>query len=223
MTTTMMKTPRVGLYARVSTHNGQDVGLQLDELRAVAQQRGWAVVGEFVDEGLSGSKDSRPALDTMMREARSGKIDLVAVWRFDRFARSTRHLIDALEDFRILGVQFVSLREAVDTSTATGKMVFTFLAAIAEFERALIVERVRAGVARAQASGKHCGRPRHEFDIRPVLALQEQGHSLSQIAKMLGKPKTTIRRRLKEAQEGTLDGCAKSPPARCPESPVPQV
>ncbi len=118
MTTTASKNTRVALYARVSTSNhGQDVGLQLDELRAVAAQRGWQIAGEYVDEGVSGSKDSRPALDQMMVAARTGKIDLVAVWRFDRFARSTQHLLAALEEFRVLGVQFISLRENIETGS----------------------------------------------------------------------------------------------------------
>ncbi len=193
---------RAALYARVSTSgHGQDVGLQLEELRRVAQQRRWKVVCEFVDEGVSGSKDSRPALNKMMMEARTGRIDLVVVWRFDRFARSTTHLLRALEEFRHLGVDFVSLRESVDTSTATGKMVFTFLAAVAEFERSLTVERVKAGVARAQAAGKHCGRPRRELDLRAAQILLEQGHSVRQVSEMLGVPRGTLRRRLAETDE----------------------
>ena len=199
--TTVAKQPRVALYARVSTSNhGQDVGLQLDELRAVAEQRGWHVSGEYVDEGVSGSKDSRPALDQMMVAARSGKIDLVAVWRFDRFARSTAHLLQALEEFRVLNVSFVSLREQVDTTTPVGKVLFTLIAAISEFERSLIQERVRAGVQRAQAAGKHCGRPRRELDLRAAKILLEQGHSVRKVAEMLDVPRGTLRRRLREAE-----------------------
>jgi DNA invertase Pin-like site-specific DNA recombinase len=198
------RTNHVAIYARVSTSNhGQDVGLQLDELRQVARQRRWVIQGEYVDDGVSGSKDSRPALDQMMTAARSGKIDLVAVWRFDRFARSTQHLLVALDEFRQLGVDFVSVREAVDTSTATGKMVFTFLAAVAEFEKALIMERVKAGVARAQAAGKHCGRPRRELDLRAAHALLSQGQSERLVAEMLGVPRGTLRRRLAEHRAGS--------------------
>ena len=109
-------------------------------------------------------------------------------WRFDRFARSTQHLLSALEEFRVLGVAFVSLREQVDTTTPVGKVLFTLIAAISEFERALIQERVKAGVARAQANGVHCGRPKVELDLRAPLRLLDDGHSLREVADMLGLP-----------------------------------
>ena len=195
----MTKPLRVALYARISTvGKGQDVGLQLDELRQVAEQRGWRVHAEFVDEGISGSKDSRPELDRMMAAARAGKLDLVAVWKFDRFARSTSHLVTALEEFRVLGVSFVSLREQVDTSTPMGKAMFTIIAAISELERDLIRERVIAGVRRAQAMGKHCGRPKREIDLRAAKVLLAQNHSVRQVADMLGLPRSTLQRRLRE-------------------------
>ena len=174
------------------------MGLQLDELRQVAGQRGWLVQAEFVDEGISGSKDSRPELDRMMAAARAGKLDLVAVWKFDRFARSTSHLVTALEEFRVLGVAFVSLREQVDTSTPMGKAMFTIIAAISELERDLIRERVIAGVRRAQAMGKHCGRPKREIDLRATKALLAQDLSVRQVANMLGLPRSTLQRRLRE-------------------------
>ena len=195
----MTKPLRAALYARVSTSNkGQDVGLQLDELRQVAEQRGWVIHAEHVDEGISGSKDSRPELDRMMAAARAGKLDLVAVWKFDRFARSTSHLVTALEEFRVLGVAFVSLREQVDTSTPMGKAMFTIIAAISELERDLIRERVIAGVRRAQAMGKHCGRPKREIDLRAANALLAQNLSVRQVADMLGLPRSTLQRRLRE-------------------------
>ena len=148
---------RAALYARVSTTgNGQDVGLQLDELRLVAMQRGWKPV-EYVDDGVSGAKDSRPALDRMMADARAGKLDLVAVWRFDRFARSTKHLLVALDELRCLGVDFLSLREQVDTSTPMGRAVFTIIAAISELERETTRERVIAGVRRRRRQGSTVG------------------------------------------------------------------
>jgi len=175
------------------------VGLQLDELRQVAAQRRWTVVGDFVDEGVSGGQRTRPALDNLMAAAHSGEVDVVAVWRFDRFARSTQHLLAALEEFRQLGVDFVSIREAVDTSTNVGKMVFTFLAAVAEFEKALIVERVKAGVARAKANGKHCGRPRRDIDLDLARLLRSQGHGYRRVASMMGVPKSTLVRHLAEA------------------------
>lgn len=193
---------RVGLYARVSTANhNQDVELQLSELRRVADQRNWTVLDEYVDDGVSGTELSRPALDRMMADARSGKIDVIAVWRFDRFARSTQHLLSALEEFRVLGVSFVSIREQVDTTTPVGKVLFTLIAAISEFERTLIVERVRAGVANAKAKGIHCGRPKVDADIRPALALLDQGRGLKQVASILKISRSTLRRRLEEAGE----------------------
>ena len=200
--TTTCKTPmKAALYARVSTSNhGQDVGLQLDELRAVARQRGWQVVDEFIDEGVSGSKQSRPALDRLMEAVRCGQADVVAVWRFDRFARSTRHLLAALDEFRQVGVDFISIRESVDTSTSVGQMVFTLIAAISEFERALVIERVNAGVARARAAGKHCGRPRRDIDLDLARLLQSQGHGIRRVARMMGVPRSTLSRHLALAQ-----------------------
>ncbi len=191
---------RVALYGRVSTGGrGQDVEMQLIELRQVAAQRGWVIVEEFVDDGVSGTQENRPALDRMMVAARTGKIDVIAVWRFDRFARSTQHLLSALEEFGVLGVSFISIREQVDTTTPAGKVLFTLIAAISEFERTLIVERVRAGVANAKSKGIHCGRPRRELDIRAAAALIDGGHALREVASMLGLPRSTLRRRLKEA------------------------
>ena len=195
----MKKPIRAALYARVSTTgHGQDVGLQLDELRQVAAQRGWAPA-EYVDEGISGSQGSRPALDRLMADARAGRLDVVAVWRFDRFARDTRHLLVTMDEFRRMGVEFVSLREQVDTSTPMGKAMFTIIAAISELERDLLRERVVAGVRRAQAAGKHCGRPRVELDLRPAQALLKEGRSLKETARILGVSRNTLRRRLREA------------------------
>jgi DNA invertase Pin-like site-specific DNA recombinase len=194
----MSKPIRAALYARVSTSgHGQDVGLQLDELRQVAAQRGWTF-SEFVDEGVSGSKDRRPALDRMMADARAGKLDVVAVWRFDRFARDTRHLLTAMEEFRALGVAFVSLREQIDTSTPMGKAMFTIISAIGELERDLIRERVVAGVQRAKANGKHCGRPKVAMDLRPAIALLREGRGLKDVATILKVSRATLRRRLQE-------------------------
>ena len=195
----MSKPIRAALYARVSTTgHGQDVGLQLDELRQVAAQRGW-VAADYVDEGVSGSKDRRPALDRMMADARAGKLDVVVVWRFDRFARNTAHLLAAMDEFRALGVSFVSLREQIDTSTPMGKAMFTIVSAISELERDLIRERVVAGVQRAKASGKHCGRPKVAMDLRPALALIREGRGLKDVAAILKVSRATLRRRLQES------------------------
>ena len=194
--------PRVALYARTSTvARGQDPQLQLEDLRRLAEQRGWRIVEEYVDEGISGAKAARPSLDRLMADARAGKLDVVAVWRFDRFARSTRHLVVALEEFRALGVDFVSQQEAIDTSTPMGRMVFTMIAAVAEMEREMIRERVQAGVDRAKAAGKHCGRPVVEIDLRPAVAMLDRGHGIKTTARSLGVSVSTLRRRLREAGE----------------------
>jgi len=209
----MSRPPRAALYARVSTDD-QDPELQLADLRRMAEQRGWQIVDEYIDRGISGAKATRPALDRLQIDARARRLDLVAVWRFDRFARSTQHLLSALEEFRALGIDFVSHQEAIDTSTPMGRMVFTMIAAVAEMEREMIRERVQAGVRRAQAAGKHCGRPRVEIDLRPALAMFEQGYGLKATAKSIGVAVTTLRERLKEAGEWPRpQGCGKSPSA----------
>src|SRR6516162_1878871 len=150
---------RAAIYARVSTkNNGQNPETQLVALREYVQNRGWEIAGEYIDHGISGSKDSRPQLDRLMKDARARRLDAVIVARFDRFARSTRHLIMALEEFNGLGVDFISLGESIDTSTAMGKMVFTILGAVAELERNIIRERVTIGLHRARKEGKTLGR-----------------------------------------------------------------
>ncbi len=194
---------RAALYARVSTTGkGQDVELQLAELRQVAQQRGWTVAGEYVDEGVSGTKDRRPELDRMVEDAKAGRLDLVAVFKLDRLARSLRHLLTLSEDLTSWGVDLVSLRDAgIDTTSAAGRLLLQVLGAFSEFEAAIIRERVQAGVRRAQALGKHCGRPKVEFDLRPALAMLDMGHGLKTTAKALGVGRTTLRERLVEAGE----------------------
>lgn len=188
--------PRAAIYCRVSTTRDQDPQMQLDELRQVARQRGWNVVGEFVDVGVSGTKDRRPQLDKLMQLAHAGKLDIVATWRFDRFARSTRHLLTALEDFRVRGVDFVSLRDAVDTSTATGRFTFAIIAAVAELERELIRERTVAGIEAARRRGRKPGRPRVVFDLERARELQAQGRSVRAISKALGVAPATVHRGL---------------------------
>ncbi len=209
---TARATTRAALYARVSTlHRGQDPELQMTELRAVAAQRGWTIAGEYVDVGVSGAKERRAALDRLMADARGGKVDVVAVWRFDRFARSTRHLLEALETFRVLNVGFLSLREAVDTTTPAGKALFTMIAAVAELERDLIRERVRAGVERARQRGKRLGRPPKEpIDVERAAALIAAGASKKAVAKALGVPRTSLGR--------ALAGCPQSPPRPSPQT-----
>jgi DNA invertase Pin-like site-specific DNA recombinase len=149
----------IAIYARVSTKNFQDPEMQLAELREYIRNRKWKIAGEYVDRGISGASDSRPELNRLMADASRRRFDVVAVWKFDRFARSVSHLLKALETFRALGIEFVSLSESVDTSTPTGKMVFTVLGSVAELERSLIGERVRAGLRNAKARGTRLGRP----------------------------------------------------------------
>jgi DNA invertase Pin-like site-specific DNA recombinase len=150
---------RVAIYGRVSTSLKQSPEMQVRELREYCKNRGWKVSGEFVDSGISGTKDSRPQLDRLMADAHRRRFDIVAVWKFDRLARSVSHLLRALETFRSLGIEFVSLSEQIATDTPSGKMVFTVLGAVAELERSLIGERVRAGLRNAKSKGKRLGRP----------------------------------------------------------------
>jgi len=150
---------KVGIYARVSTNLGQSPEMQLRELREYCKKRGWIIAGEYIDRGISGAQDSRPQLNRLMADAHSRHIDVVMVWKFDRLARSVSHLLRALETFRSLGIEFVSLSEQIATDTPTGKMVFTVLGSVAELERSLIGERVRAGLRNAKAKGQKLGRP----------------------------------------------------------------
>lgn len=149
-------------------------------------RRGWAAVEQYVDEGVSGAKDSRPELNRLMTDAHRRKFDVVVVWKFDRFARSTSHLLRALETFNSLGIAFVSLSEQIDTTTPTGKMIFTVLGAVAELERSLIAERVRAGLRNARAKGKRLGRPRVAVDAAQIARLRASGLSWPAIARELG-------------------------------------
>ena len=186
-------TVRAAIYARVSTLNGsQDPSMQTRELEEYCQRRGWQIHDIYVDNGFSGKKDSRPRLNRMMQDAHERRFSVIVVWRFDRFARSVSHLLRALETFNALGVQFVSLSEQVDTSTPTGKMVFTVLGAVAELERNLIVERVRAGLRHARAKGKSLGRPRKTVDIDSINSLRASGHSWRTIAGMMGLSVGTV-------------------------------
>jgi DNA invertase Pin-like site-specific DNA recombinase len=181
------------IYARVSTLNGgQDPSMQTRELEEYCQRRGWQIYDYYVDNGVSGKKDSRPQLNRMMQDAHVRRFNVVVVWRFDRFARSVSHLLRALETFNTLDIQFVSLSEQVDTNTPMGKMVFTVLGAVAELERNLIAERVRAGLRHARAKGKRLGRPRKFVDKVEVLSLRTSGISWRAIARTLGVSVGTV-------------------------------
>src|ERR1700751_1240770 len=193
---------RTALYARVSTaNNGQDPQMQTRELREYCERRGWKFAGEYIDEGISGTKDSRPELNKLMADAHRRRFDAVVVWRFDRFARSVSHLLRALENFNALGIQFVSLSEPVDTSTPTGKMIFTVLGAVAELERNLIVEGVGAGLRHARAKGKRLGRPRKSVDAAKVRSLRAAGESWRTIARKTGVSVGTVFAAAQERQD----------------------
>jgi DNA invertase Pin-like site-specific DNA recombinase len=181
---------RVALYARVSTTD-QDAELQLVELRRYAAARGWPVAKEFVDPGVSGAAASRPALDQLRTAARRRDVDAVLVWRFDRFSRSITDLVAALEEFRALGVAFVSIHEQIDTSSPTGRVVFAVVAAMAEFEREILRERVKAGLARARERGVRLGRPL-KLDALEVLRLRRGGMSVRAIARQVAAPASTV-------------------------------
>jgi DNA invertase Pin-like site-specific DNA recombinase len=186
---------RVALYARVSTlDKGQDPTTQLRELREYCQRRGWTVSAEYVDRGVSGSKESRPELNRMMTGASKRQFDAVVVWRFDRFARSTSHLLRALGEFDSLGIAFVSLTEAIDTSTPMGRMVFTILGAVGELERNLIIERVRAGMKNAKAKGVKVGRPRTVVNASQIASLRSAGRSWSEVCAETGLSAGTAKR-----------------------------
>jgi DNA invertase Pin-like site-specific DNA recombinase len=176
---------KAALYGRVST-GGQDAEMQIRELREYCQRRGWEIYAEYVDTGISGAKEKRPELDKLLSDAHKRYFDAVVVWRFDRFARSVSHLLRALETFRSLGIEFVSLSEQVDTSTPTGKMVFTVLGAVAELERSLIAERVRAGLRNAKSKGRKLGRPRKPLDGSKLTSMRSQGASWRAIGAALG-------------------------------------
>lgn len=181
------------IYARVSTLNsGQDPTMQTREIYEYCARRGWEVFDCYVDKGVSGKKDSRPQLNRMMADAHSRRFDVVVVWRFDRFCRSVSHLLRALETFNALGIQFVSLCEQVDTSTPTGKLVFTVLGAVSEGERNLIAERVRAGLRNARAKGKTLGRPKVDVDVAQIESLRASGASWRTIARTMGLSVGTV-------------------------------
>jgi DNA invertase Pin-like site-specific DNA recombinase len=208
---------RVVLYGRVSTKD-QTTENQLQPLREYAAARGLEVLDVCVDVGVSGRKEGRPGLDKVMALARARAVDAVLVAAFDRFGRSLAHLVRALEEFEHLGVGFISLREQLDLGSPTGRVMFAVIGAMAEFERELIRERIRAGLARARAQGKRLGRPPRVYHRDQVLPLREAGHSQRAIAQELGISRRAVQRALYGAQNRVPDFCARqaisqSPPA----------
>lgn len=178
------------IYCRVSTTH-QDTDLQLSDIREYCKRRGWEIKQEYVDVG-TGAKEKRPQLDELMKQARRRHVDAVVVWRFDRFARSTRHLLSALEEFKALGIQFISYQENIDTSSPMGQALFTMVSAVAQLERDLIRERVTAGVRNARAKGKRLGRPTRIKNPSLITDLRKAGKSYREIAASLGVSPATV-------------------------------
>ena len=190
---------RAAIYARVSTSD-QSTVMQISALREYIERRGWKLVEEYIDEGVSGSRERRPALDRLAADARRRAFDAVVVFRFDRFARSVSHLARALDEFRALGIEFVSLHEAIDTSTPMGRAMFHIAGAFAELEREIIRERVKAGLANAKRRGTKVGRPRALVNLQEVVQRASQGLSGREIAKAASISEATVRRLLRSAR-----------------------
>lgn len=186
---------RIARYLRVSKLD-QDPQLQDDESAQFSAARGWVVVDTFVDHGVSGARERRAELDRMMRDARKRRFDAILVWRSDRLFRNLGHMVATIEELSALGVGFVSVREPFDTTTPTGKLMLHLVAAFAEFERAVLVERVKAGLAVARRKGKKIGRPRVRFDVDRARELRAQGVSLRKIARELKVGVATLCRAL---------------------------
>lgn len=185
---------KAALYARVSTHNGQDPTMQTREMEEYCQRRGWELVDSYVDTGVSGSKDSRPQLNRLMIDAKHRRFDAVLVWKLDRFGRSLKHLVNALAELEALGIAFVSLKDNLDLATPAGRLMFQIIGAMAEFERSLIQERVRAGLRNAKAKGKRLGRPRVTVDASEIACLRTHGSSWSDIRRQTGVSKGSAQR-----------------------------
>jgi DNA invertase Pin-like site-specific DNA recombinase len=213
---------RVAVYARVSTFD-QSCEPQLRDLREYVAARGWQAV-EYIDQGVSGTRDRRPGLDKLLAAVKRRQVDVVVVAAFDRFGRSVRHLVECLELFRHYGVEFISLREAIDTGSPLGQAVFTIIAAIAQLERSLIAERVRAGLRRAKAEGKRLGRPRVQVDQTRLTSVMRRGLSVRESARLLGISSSSYARLLRaHLAEGDLVAVSRftPPEARVSETASP--
>ncbi len=193
-------TKRAVIYARVSTLD-QHAETQLLDLRQLAAQRGLEIVREYTDHGISGARTRRPALDEMLRDARRAQFDVVLVWACDRLARSTRHFLEVLDELNHLGIEFISYREALDSGGPLGRAFVTIIGAIAELERNLIVERVRAGMRRARLEGRHIGRRPLDIDRDAIWREHLQRRSYKQIAKAFGVSKTYVARVIQEQRK----------------------
>lgn len=201
---------RVGIYARVSTRD-QSPESQLLDLRRFCVAREWEISKEYVDAGISGARDDRPALRELMLDARHRLIDVVLVWRFDRFARSLKHLIDTLHELNDLGIHFASYQEGLDTSTAQGRLVFSLVGAIAEFERELARERILSGIRNARSKGIRLGRPLANYELAKAIEMRQEGRSLREIGREIGADASTVMRLLQKPSKelsNTPDGAA---------------
>ena len=187
----MAKIKNIAAYLRCST-NEQNPENQLHAIEKYCACQGWKIKHTYTDEGISGSKDKRPQLDKLKKNI--SKYDAVVVFKFDRLARSTSHLLECLQLFQKHEVDFISVTEGIDTSTSIGKMIFTFLGAIAEFERSLIQERVKAALALKKKQGVKLGRPRKGFDVNEALKLKQSGFSWNELAKAMNVSSGTLRR-----------------------------
>jgi len=208
---------RAALYARVSTGD-QNCDTQLLDLRQLAEQRGLTIIEEFIDHGISGARAKRPGLDQLMADARRGKVDVLLIWSFDRLARSVRHLIEVLDELSKLGIEFISFREAIDTSAALGRALIVIIGAIGELERNLIIERVRAGMRRARLEGRHIGRRPLELDREAIVRDRGRGLSLGELARTYRASRTTIRRVLGDVPKGIAQRSSHPNENRRPET-----
>ena len=200
---------RTALYLRVSTLD-QHPETQLHDLRQLAQQRGLEIVGTYTDY-LSSTKIRRPKLEQMLADARQGKFQVLLVWACDRLARSVRHFLEVLDELNHLGIEFVSFREQLDTGGPLGRAVVVIISVVAELERNLIVERVKAGMRRAKLEGQRIGRPVCQVDVAALVRDRERGHTVSQLANKYGIGQTTVRRLLTQATGAPPKGSPQSP------------
>src|SRR5438874_1648168 len=189
---------RAALYVRVSTVD-QHPETQLHELRTFAAQRGLQIVGEYTDHGFSGIRARRPELDRMMEDARRHRFDVLLVWSCDRLARSTKHLLQTIDELNGFGIQFLSQREAIDTEGPLGRAILVIVSAMAELERCIIIERVKAGMRRAKLEGRQIGRSRLDVDREQIVNDRRSGLSLTQVAKKHGISRASVCRLVKEA------------------------
>lgn len=198
-----MKKQRVAIYARVSTKD-QDVEMQMNDLDRFTRERDYEIYKAYKDIGISGTKEKRPELNLLMNDARKKKFDIVLVWRFDRFARSTKHLVEALHTFRNLNIDFVSYQENIDTSSPLGEAIFTIIGAMSKLERDIIAERVKGGLRKARSNGTRLGRPTVEVDADKMIEYKEQGKSFREIAKIMNCSVNLVFRTLKAYEKPVL-------------------